>query len=156
MKPFFGRELPRLPYPSNDDEAIREERRALAWVSLVAVGIIVWLMKPVGMGIVLGALMAFTFQLMYERVVRRWPQWAAALATLLGSTLVIVLTFGGLVWLLIRDRTILGRQVVAALGPGGGAHRVFVAVSDVTSRIGISAEDLQERARRFVESAVAR
>jgi predicted PurR-regulated permease PerM len=91
---------------------------------------------------------------MYERVARRWPAWAAALATVLGSTLVIVLTFGGLVWLLISDGTILGREVVAALGPGGGARRVFVAVSDVTSRVGISAEDLEARVRRLIESAV--
>ena len=152
--PFFVRELLRLPQSSNDEEAIRDERRALGWVSLAAVGVIVWLMRPVGMGILLGALMAFTFQPLYERVVRRWPPPAAALATVLGSTLAIVLTFGGLVWLLVSDGTILGREVVAALGPGGGARRVFVAVSDVTSRIGISAEDLEARARRLIESAV--
>jgi len=104
-----------LPHSSTDDEAIREERRALGWLSFAATGVVVWLMRPVAMGIVLGALMAFTFQPMYERLVRRWPQWAAALTTVLGSTLLIVLTFGGVMWLLISDGTILGRQVVEEL-----------------------------------------
>ena len=144
-----------MPDSSNNEEAIRDQRRALGWASLAAVGVILWLMRPVGMGILLGALMAFTFQPMYERVVRHWPPPAAALATVLGSTLAIVTTFGGLVWLLVRDGTILGREVVEALGPGGGARRVAVAVSDVTSRVGISAEDLEAKARRLIENGVA-
>jgi predicted PurR-regulated permease PerM len=146
--------LPRVPDSSNNEEAIRDEWRALGWTSLAAVGVILCLMRPVGMGIFLGVLMAFTFQPIYERVARRWPPPAAAVATVLGSTVAIALTFGGLVWLLVSDGTILGREVVAALGPGGGARRVLVDVSDVTSRIGISAEDLEARARRLVEGAV--
>ena len=143
------------PNSSQSEEAARDEWRALGWASVAALGFILWLMRSVGMGILMGALMAFTFQPMYERIARRWPAPAAALATVLVSTLAIALTFGGLVWLLVSDGRILGREVIEALGPGGGARRVFVAVSNLTSRIGISAEDLEARARRLIETAAA-
>jgi predicted PurR-regulated permease PerM len=108
------------------------------------------------MGMLLGALMAFTFQPMYERLLRRWPPRWAALATMLGSTLAIALTFGVLVWILIRDGTILGHQFLASLGPGGGARRVFASVAGLTSRFGITAADLEAKARALIGEAVAR
>ena len=131
------------PESSNSDSNadVRGERRALGWAALAAIAIVLLLARPVGTGVLLGALMAFTFQPMYERVVRRWPPPAAALATVVGSTLAIAFTFGGILWLLVRDGTILGRQVVESLGPGGGAHHVVTAVSKVTGRVGITAED---------------
>ncbi|MDB4933318.1 MAG: putative Membrane protein [Labilithrix sp.] len=144
------------PESGNDAEVTREEQRALGWAAIAAVAIIVWLMSPVAMGMLLGALMAFTFQPIYERAVRRWPPAVAALATVLGSTLTVAVTLGGLAWFLVYDGTILGRRVIESLGSEGGARRVADAVSDVTSHIGISAEDLAARARTFVEAATTR
>lgn len=137
------------------DDVVRTERRALGWAALAAVAIILSLVRPIGMGVLLGVLMAFTFQPMYERIGRRWPPPAAALTTVVGSTLAIIFTLGGILWLLVRDGTILGRQVVESLGPGGGAQRVVAAVSKVTSRVGITADDLAARARALVEGAAA-
>ena len=41
---------------SGNPEHAREEHHALGWMTLAAVAVICWLMKPVGMGILLGAL----------------------------------------------------------------------------------------------------
>jgi predicted PurR-regulated permease PerM len=140
----------------SDTERARGERRALGWAAIAAVATILWLMRPVGMGMLLGALMAFTFQPLYERALRRWPPPLAALATMLGSTLAIGLTFGGLVWLLVRDGSILGQQFLASFGPGGGARRVVASVAGLTTRVGLTAADLEAKARSLIDGAVAR
>jgi predicted PurR-regulated permease PerM len=133
-----------------------DEHHALGWMTLAAIAVIFWLMKPVGTGILLGALMAFSFQPVYERLVRRWRPSVAGLVTVLGSTLAIVLTFGALVWILIHDGTILGRQFVDSLQPGGAARRLVDSLAGLTSRVGIRVEDLEGRARGLVEGAVSR
>jgi predicted PurR-regulated permease PerM len=139
-----------------DTELAREERHALGWAALAAVALIVWLMRPVGMGMLLGALMAFTFQPIYERILRRWPAPLAAIATVFGSTLTIALTFGGLIWLLVRDGTMLGQRFLASLGPGGGTRQVLASLAHVTSKAGITVSDLEAKARALIDSAVAR
>ncbi len=101
------------------------------------------------MGMLLGALMAFTFQPLYERIARRAHPTVAALATVLGSTVGIALTLGGLVWLLVSDGMILGRQFVESLGHGGGARQVVVALGRVDEPRG----DLVRRARGSREGA---
>ena len=141
---------------NEDTELAREERRALGWTALAAVALIFWLMRSVGMGILVGALMAFTFQPAYERIVRRWPPSAAALATVVGSTLAVALTLGAVVWILVHDGTILGHQFLASFSPGGEARRIVASVASLTSRVGISAENLEEKARTLVDGAVAR
>jgi predicted PurR-regulated permease PerM len=108
------------------------------------------------MGMLLGALMAFTFQPLYERALRRWPPPLAAFATVVGSTLAIAVTLGGLLWFLIRDGVILGQQFLASFGPGGGARQVAASVARLTTRIGITAADLEARARALIDDAVAR
>ena len=40
-------------------EAARGERRALGWAAIAAVVVIVWIVTPVGVGILLGTLLAF-------------------------------------------------------------------------------------------------
>jgi predicted PurR-regulated permease PerM len=134
----------------------RQERRALGFTALAAVALIFWLMRPMGMAILLGALMAFTFQPTYERLARRWPPQAAGLATVIGSTLAVALTFGALVWILIHDGVILGRQVLESFAPGGDARHLVESAASVTSRFGISAEDLEHKARGLLDGAVAR
>jgi predicted PurR-regulated permease PerM len=143
------------PRPGADEELAGEERRALRWTAVVAVAAIVWLVRPVGMGVFLGMLMAFAFQAVHERALRRLPPAPAALVTVLASTVLVALAVGGLAWLLVRDGIVLGREVVASLGSGGIVRDAIASVARVTSRVGISGEDLTARVKQLAESAVS-
>src|SRR5262245_47846401 len=114
-------------------ESARRERRALGVLALLAVAVIAWLISPVGMGILLGTLLAFTLRPTFEVLTRRLRPSIAAIATVLTSTLAIVLTVGGIVGVLIHDGATLGRAVAASLGPGGGAKKLLLVVSELTS-----------------------
>jgi predicted PurR-regulated permease PerM len=98
--------------------------------------------------------MAFAFQPLHERVLRRWPRAPASLATVLASTAMVAITFGGLVWLLVRDGIELGSEVVASLGSGGIGRDFVASAARVTSRIGITKEDLAARVKQLAEGAV--
>jgi len=148
--------LAREPRLDADADVDVEERRALRWSALLAVAAILWLVQPVGMGVFLGVLMAFAFQPVHERALRRLPPLPAALATVLASTVTVAITFGGLVWLLVREGILLGSEVVASLGTGGVARDVVAAVARVTSRVGITSEDLAVRIKQLADWAVTR
>ncbi len=45
----------------------RSEQSAITWLALVASAGIVWIMLPVGLGILFGTLIAFSLQPIYER-----------------------------------------------------------------------------------------
>jgi predicted PurR-regulated permease PerM len=141
--------------PSNGS-ADREERRALGWTALAAIAAVLWLVRPVGMGIFLGMLMGFAFQPLYRRILTRWRPSIAALSTVGVSSIMVVVTIGGLAWLLVRDGTALGREFVTSLGSGGSARAVVASAGRVTSRFGISTEDLAARLRALLEGAVTR
>ena len=115
-----------------------------------------WLVGPVGMGIFLGLLMGFAFQPLYERALTHWRPPVAALATIAASIAMVVVTLGGLAWLLIHDGTALGRELLASLGSGGTARSALASVGRVTSRVGISTDDLTARLRELSEGAVTR
>ncbi|AKU99169.1 Membrane protein, putative [Labilithrix luteola] len=121
--------------------------------ALVAVVTIVWLMSPVGVGILLGVLMAFTFRPTYERLARHWSPPAAALATVLGSTLAMGLTFAGFVWILVGRGAVLGPKAYDSLGPGGAGKKIVLVVGEETRKIGVSTEDLHAKIRSLVENA---
>jgi predicted PurR-regulated permease PerM len=131
-----------------------EERRALGWTALAAIVAVIWLVRPVGMGIFLGMLMGFAFQHVYRLARTRLPPPAAALATVVGSAILVIVTIGGLGWLLVHDGVALGREVVTSLGSGGSAHAIVSAVGHVTSRVGVTTEDLAARLRALSEGAV--
>ena len=113
------------------------------FTALAAIAAILWLVWPVGTGVLMGMLMAFIFRPTYERLARHWPAPSAALTTVVGSTVTIAVTFGALVWIVVRDGTILGAQVANSLGSGGEGRKLAQAVAAVTSRVGLSTEDLE-------------
>jgi len=133
-----------------------EQRRALRWSVLLAVAAILWLVRPVGMGVFLGILMAFAFQPVHEWVLRHLPRAPAALITVLASTVIVAVTFGGLLWLLVKGGISFGAEVVASLASGGMVRSVVASVSRLTSRVGITGEDLATRIRQLAETAVSR
>jgi predicted PurR-regulated permease PerM len=85
---------------------------------------------------------------------RLGPRWAA-----LGIVLATLLALGGaltgLAWLLVSDGTALTNEWLSSLGPGGPGHAVVGAVSAVTSRLGVPADELTARARELAETVAS-
>ena len=64
---------------SRTERPLTDRYAALGWLALAAIAIIIWLARPFVMGILLGAMMAFTLEPLYEREVRLHRQpalWA--------------------------------------------------------------------------------
>ncbi|MCL2449556.1 MAG: AI-2E family transporter [Polyangiaceae bacterium] len=116
---------------------------------------ILWLVRPVGMGIFLGMLMGFAFHPLYRRALGRWRPPVAALATVGASVAGVAATIGALGWLIVRDGTVLGRELLAALGPGGAARGVMGSMDRIIKRVGITTEDVAGRLRGLLEGAVS-
>ena len=72
------------------------ERQALGWLAVVAVVAMTWLALPFVTGLLLGVLMAFTLQPVYDRLARRTGRpFVASLTTVMASALVIVGALAG-------------------------------------------------------------
>lgn len=141
--------------PSTSANAPRSrDERALGVAALVALVTICWLMSPVGVGILLGVLMAFTFRPTYERLARRVSSPVAALSTVLGSTLAMALAFAGFVWIFVGRGVVLGPKAYDSLGPGGVGKKVVLVVGEVTRRVGVSTEELHAKTRTLVQNAM--
>jgi len=133
-------------------EAARGERRALGWAALAAVAAIVWIVMPVGVGILLGTLLAFALQPVFERLEPRLGPRGAALGVVLATIVTLAGSLGGLAWLLVSKGTELTKDWLTSLGPGGPGGAVVSAVSRVTSRLGVSPDEVAARARALAES----
>jgi predicted PurR-regulated permease PerM len=150
------------PPPPNDQSiddhgnTARQERRALGWTAIAAAAAIVWIVMPIGVGILLGALLAFTLQPLFERLQPRIGAGWSALVTVLASTLTLAGSIGGLSWLLLTKGSALTRDWIASLGPGGQGGSVLNTVGRLTSRIGIPPDELATRARALAETAATR
>jgi predicted PurR-regulated permease PerM len=139
-----------------DSEAARSERRALEWTAIAAVAAIVWIVMPIGVGILLGTLLAFTLQPLFERFKPRFGARWAALAIVVGSVLTLAGTLGGLAWLLVTKGTALSREWLASLGPGATGGGLVSVLGRLTGRFGVPPEELASRARALAETSAAR
>ena len=135
------------------DASERSQRRALMIGAWIAIGTICWLASSVGMGILFGALFAITFQPWYERLRARLSPALAATTTVGASTAAVALTLGAFVWILVRDGVVVAGELVEWLGPGGSARKIFVAVGRLTSKVGLTADDLEVHVRAFAKDS---
>jgi predicted PurR-regulated permease PerM len=104
----------------------RSTRRALGYLALFALATLARLAMPVGVGLFLGALLAFTLEPIYARLRRRrLGAGPSALVCALGASLVVFVVFAATTTLLVsRGLVLLGRaQVLVA---SGGTLRTFV------------------------------
>ena len=133
-------------------DAVREHR-ALAWAAMVAVVVIFWLVRPIGLGILLGILLAFIAQPVFERLARRiGPRWAA-LASVVGSGTAVAASLGGLGWLFVARGTVLADRLVTAVGPSGFFDNLIVRVGGFTQRFGVSPGALRDHMRSLASDA---
>jgi len=141
---------------STRSELAREEHRALGWAAIGAVAVILWLVMPIGVGILLGAFLAFMTQPVFLALGSRiGARWAAAM-TIIGSTLAVVGALGGLAWLLIARGTALANQLIDSFDPGGIGAGALADVAKITARFGVSQEQLVTGARGIASDATAR
>jgi predicted PurR-regulated permease PerM len=136
-------------------DAALGERRALGWAAIVAAAAIAWLVMPVGVGILLGTLLAFALQPLFERLKPRLGVGWSALAVVLTTIVALAGALGGLGWMLVSKGTALTRDGIASLGPGGPGHAVVTTVGRLTSRLGVQPDELATRARSLAETAAA-
>lgn len=124
------------------------ERRTLAWFAVGAVVAIAWLAHPFATGLLLGALMGFTVQPVYEGFARRTGRpLLAALTTVLASAVIIVGAVAGFVRLFVTRAIALAHTISEELRPGGAITTWVDAVTKWLGRFGVSSESLTERLR---------
>lgn len=140
--------------PEEEDvEVTREEHGALRWAALVAAGAIIYLVTPIGVGILLGVLLAFVMQPIYGRLVPKLGAAWAAFTTVTAATLVAVGSAAGLASLFIVRGSVLARDLVEIVGPGGVGDDVVNFIGSQTARIGISQNEVTRRARNLAAEA---
>ena len=136
-------------------DAARAERRALGWAAITAAAAIAWLVMPVGVGILLGTLLAFALQPVFEQLKPRLGAGWSALAVVIATLLALGGALGALAWLFVSEGTALTSEWITSLGAGGRGHAVVTALGRVTSRLGVPPDELAARARELAEGVAA-
>ena len=138
------------------EESPRTERRALGWFAVMAVLVVVWIAMPVGVGIFLGTLMAFTLQPLYERLKLRVRPAVAALITVVASMIGIAASTFGLAYLFVTKGVVLTRELIAMVRPGGPASGLLEHLTARAAKLGIPPETIEEKLRDGASDAAAR
>lgn len=134
----------------------REEHAALGWAAVLATLVVVWLVLPIGAGILLGTLLAFMGERLAHAIEPRLGKRWAALATVGLSILALAGALGGLAWLFIARGTVLAGQLIDAFQPGGFADKALASIAAITDRFGVSRAELEAHARGLAASAASR
>jgi predicted PurR-regulated permease PerM len=134
--------------------------RALAWLATAAVVAILWVGRQFATGILLGALLAFTLEPFYRKLLRSSRRdFVAALAVVLSTAVVIVGAIAGFGTLFVTRAAQLANVVREGLKPGGSLHTWVDTVGGWLSRFGMSTDDLttrlQEGAGQIASSSAA-
>jgi len=130
-----------------EDSKERRQRAALGWTALIAIAVVLWIVVPIGTGILLGMFLAFMaepiFELLRHRIGVRW----ASATTVLGASLALAATLGGLGVLFVTRGTVFAGELIAAFAPGGVGDHALAQLAQLTERVGVSREDLTTHAR---------
>jgi predicted PurR-regulated permease PerM len=138
-------------------ERARRERRAFGFLALVALVALIRLALPLGMGLFLGALLAFTLQPMDSWLRRRgWGPGPSALVCALAATTIVSSTVAAISTLLVTRGLVMLGAVPTLLAPGG-ALRVFA--EGATRRLTahhVNVADLSEKLQSEIVSLGSR
>ncbi len=138
---------------SNEPSRESTELRALGVLALIALAALIRVALPVGVGLFLGALLAFTLQPIYGRLrSRHWSAGRAALACSLGALVIVTGIVTSLGVLFITRGIALAVTLPSLLGPGGAWRE-----SAVRHLSGIAALhfDANEISAKLQEGAIA-
>jgi predicted PurR-regulated permease PerM len=133
------------------------QSRALSWFAIGAVLVIAWIAMPVSVGLLLGTLMAFTLQPVYERlIVRTRRPKLTATACVVVAGLSIGGMLAGVAYLLVSRGVVMAQALLVSLGPEGPARAMVERLAlrlpqqarseDVIARLRDAAAGLASRA----------
>ncbi|HZU82536.1 MAG TPA: AI-2E family transporter [Polyangiaceae bacterium] len=133
------------------------EARALGAMALIATAALLWIVLPVGIGVLLGALLAFTVYPLYRRVARRLRRpVAVALGATIATSVVVGGTLGALVYVLVMQGVSIFGALPQSFAPGGSAtslvHRLAVPLALIKLQPGDIADKLRGAAGGIAES----
>jgi predicted PurR-regulated permease PerM len=122
------------------------ERRALGWLTLVAVATIIWLAKPFASALLLGALLAFLLDPLYQLLVRCGVRsFLASLATVLVSAALVVVGLAVFVSIFVARAVQFAIALRDQVRAGGPLNARVEALTGWLGHLGISASDVTER-----------
>jgi predicted PurR-regulated permease PerM len=115
---------------SDPEASTARQSRALGWFAIGAVFIIALIARPVSVGLLLGTLMAFTLQPVYERLLARTrrPRLTAT-ACVVVAGLGIAGTAAGVAYLLVARGVVMAQALLVSLGPEGPARAMVERVA---------------------------
>jgi predicted PurR-regulated permease PerM len=122
------------------------KHNALAWMTVVALVAIAWLVLPFATGLLFGALLAFSLEPLYRRLLRRWARPSLVSTSLVIATgIVIAAAFIGFVSQFISRMVEMANAARQQLQPGGVLNRWVDATTSGLGHLGISPASLTER-----------
>jgi predicted PurR-regulated permease PerM len=123
-----------------------KQHRALALLAVAAIVTIIWLAREFATGILLGALLAFTLEPLYRKLIQTFKRdFIAAFAVVLSTAVVIVGAIAGFATLFVTRAAQVANAAREALKPGGPLHTWVDAVAGWLSRFGISSDNMTSR-----------
>lgn len=150
-------EDPREELPLDDSarkaylDSVRAERRALGFFAMAAFAAMIWVARPIGFGILLGMLIAFSLQPVYERMVAKNRRPAlTALGCVLVSTIALIATMAGLSSLFISRGAVMTQSFIASLAPGGALRELALKLA---ARLGPLQFQLDELTAKLRDAA---
>jgi predicted PurR-regulated permease PerM len=132
------------------------ESRALGTLAILATFAILWVMVPVGLGVLLGTLLAFTAFPRFRSLTRRThrPALIAALVTA-AATLAVAGTIGILGYLLILKGMALFAVMPQSMAPGGAGDKLVQHFEPILHTVGLEPAALADRLRGAIGSIAA-
>jgi predicted PurR-regulated permease PerM len=132
------------------------EYRALGVLAVMATLVVLGLAIPIGSGVFLGALVAFSMYPLHASLRRKTGSGPlAALICAAIAWLGFFLGVGGLLYLLVRRGVALAHDLPAALAPGGPIDRTAGDVSDKLSTVGVRSDALDHRLHHAAEEVAS-
>lgn len=114
-----------------------------------ALAVILWIIAPIGTGILLGTFLAFMAEPFFHRMHKKFGARWASVITIVSACAALAAVIGGLGVLFVTRGTVLVTALVNSFKPGGSGDRALSALAHVTDRMGISRDDLTERAHQL-------
>jgi predicted PurR-regulated permease PerM len=132
------------------------ESRALGTLAILSTLAILWIMVPVGIGVLLGTLLAFTAYPRYRSLARRThrPALVAVLVTT-SLTLLVAAAVGVVGYLLILKGMAVIAAVPQSLAPGGAADKLVQRMQPPLHVLGLEPAALADRLRDAVGGIAA-
>jgi predicted PurR-regulated permease PerM len=137
-------------------ELEHEQHTVLSWAAVLALAIVLWLIIPVGAGILLGAFLAFIAQPRFEQVCARLGARWAALVSVVAVTLALAGLFGIVGWILVVRGTALAQRITDESKQGGLVDHAFQTVDRWMTHLGVTHEDLATHFRNLAERLASR